>query len=203
MTNEFWDKRYSEENFAYGKEPNFYFKQEIHKLSPGKLLLPGEGQGRNAVYAAKIGWHVTAIDLSSAAKERALKLAQENNVKIEYYVTPLEKYDFRKNEFDSSALVFTHFPPENRNKIHSLIIKSLKPGGILIIEAFSKKQINNTSGGPKELSMLYTLADLMNDFKETEILESYETQTNLDEGTYHRGKADVIRMVVKKKNISN
>jgi 2-polyprenyl-3-methyl-5-hydroxy-6-metoxy-1,4-benzoquinol methylase len=198
MTNEFWDKRYSEENFAYGTEPNLYFKQKIDELKPGKLILPGEGQGRNAVYAAKRGWQVTAIDLSSAAKQRALKLAEENNVEIEYCVTPLEDFNFRENEYDASALVFTHFPPETRNKIHSLIIKSLKSGGILIIESFSKKQISNTSGGPKELLKLYTLDDLLNDFKEMEILESYETQTNLDEGTYHRGKADVIRMVVKK-----
>jgi 2-polyprenyl-3-methyl-5-hydroxy-6-metoxy-1,4-benzoquinol methylase len=198
MTNEFWDKRYSEENFAYGTEPNLYFKQKIDELKPGKLILPGEGQGRNAVYAAKRGWQVTAIDLSSAAKQRALKLAEENNVEIEYCVTPLEDFNSRENEYDASALVFTHFPPETRNKIHSLIIKSLKSGGILIIESFSKKQISNTSGGPKELLKLYTLDDLLNDFKEMEILESYETQTNLDEGTYHRGKADVIRMVVKK-----
>lgn len=198
MTNEFWDKRYSEENFAYGTEPNAYFKQNINELKPGKLLLPGEGQGRNAVYAAKLGWDVTAIDLSETAKQRALKLAEENQVELEYYVTPLEKFDFSENEYDSSALVFTHFPPETRNIIHIQIIKSLKPGGILIIEAFSKKQIGNTSGGPKQLPMLYTLDELLNDFKETVILESYETQTELDEGTYHRGKADVIRMVVKK-----
>ena len=198
MTNEFWDKRYSEENFAYGTEPNSYFKQNIDELKPGKLLLPGEGQGRNAVYAAKSGWKVTAIDLSLAAKQRALKFAEENNVVIEYYVSPLEKYNFPENEYDAAALVFTHFPTETRNKIHGSIIKSLKPGGILIIEAFSKKQIDNTSGGPKVLPMLYTIDGLLSDFKGTEILESYETQTNLDEGLYHRGKADVIRMVVKK-----
>ena len=198
MTNEFWDKRYSEENFAYGTKPNIYFKQNIDELKPGNLLLPGEGQGRNAVYAAKLGWQVTAIDISSAAKQRALKFAKENNVNINYYVTPLEKFDFPQNEFDAAALIFTHFTPETRNKIHSLIIKSLKSGGILIMETFSKKQIGNASGGPKELSMLYNPDDLLNDFKGMEILESYETQTNLDEGIYHRGKADVIRMVVKK-----
>jgi 2-polyprenyl-3-methyl-5-hydroxy-6-metoxy-1,4-benzoquinol methylase len=146
-----------------------------------------------------MGWKVTAIDLSSAAKQRALKLAEENNVEIEYYVTPLEKFDFRENEYNAAALVFTHFPAETRNKIHGLILKSLKPGGIIIMEAFSKKQIDNTSGGPKVLPMLYTLDNLLSDFNGTEILESYETQTNLDEGLYHRGKADVIRMVVEKK----
>jgi len=198
MTNEFWDKRYSEEDFAYGTEPNLFFKQNIDELKPGKLVLPGEGQGRNAVYAARLGWKVTAIDLSSAAKQRALKLAEDNKVKIDYYVTPLGEFNFPENEYDAAALVFTHFPPETRTKIHGSIIKSLKPGGILITESFSKKQIENSSGGPKVLPMLYTLDDLLSDFKDTVILESYETQTNLDEGIYHRGKADVIRMVVKK-----
>jgi 2-polyprenyl-3-methyl-5-hydroxy-6-metoxy-1,4-benzoquinol methylase len=198
MANEFWDKRYSEKNFAYGKKPNQYFKQKIDELKPGKLLLPGEGQGRNAVYAAKLGWRVTAIDLSEAAKQRALEFAKENNVKIEYYVTPLEKFNFSENEFDAAALVFTHFPPGVRYEIHSLIIKSLKPGGVLIIEAFSKKQINNTSGGPKDLASLNSINELSEDFKDLNILESIEMQVNLNEGPYHQGKADVIRMIVKK-----
>jgi SAM-dependent methyltransferase len=198
MTNEFWDKRYSEEAFAYGREPNQYFKQKIDELKPGKLLLPGEGQGRNAVYTAKLGWQVTAIDLSNAAKRRALEFAKQNNVKIQYYVTPLEEFDFPENEFDAAALVFTHFPPEKRSTIHSLIIKSLKTGGKLIIEAFSKKQIGNTSGGPKDLASLYSIDELKEDFKNLKIIESTETQVELDEGPYHQGKADVIRMVIEK-----
>jgi SAM-dependent methyltransferase len=195
---DFWDKRYSEPSLAYGKEPNVYFKQKIDLLQAGKLLLPGEGEGRNALYAAINGWKVTAIDSSFKAKEKALALANKKKIKIEYIVSQIEEYDFHKEKFDAAALIFVHFPPEKRKKIHEAIINSLKPGGLLIIEAFSKKQIVRNSGGPRSIEMLYDLDDLLIDFKEMNIEESYETQIDLHEGKYHRGIADVIRIFAKK-----
>jgi 2-polyprenyl-3-methyl-5-hydroxy-6-metoxy-1,4-benzoquinol methylase len=195
---DFWDKRYSEPSLAYGKEPNVYFKQKIDLLQTGKLLLPGEGEGRNSLYAAKKGWEVTAIDSSVKAKEKALALANKNKIRIEYIVSPIESYNFRQEEFNAAALIFVHFPTETRTKIHDAIINSLKPGGALIIEAFSKKQISHNTGGPKSIEMLYDLDDLLIDFKEMNIEESYETQIDLHEGKYHRGIADVIRIFAKK-----
>jgi SAM-dependent methyltransferase len=195
---DFWDKRYSEPSLAYGKEPNVYFKQKIDLLQAGKLLLPGEGEGRNALYAAINGWKVIAIDSSFKAKEKALALANKKKIKIEYIVSQIEEYDFHKEKFDAAALIFVHFPPEKRKKIHEAIINSLKPGGLLIIEAFSKKQIVRNSGGPRSIEMLYDLDDLLIDFKEMNIEESYETQIDLHEGKYHRGIADVIRIFAKK-----
>ncbi|MCU0373551.1 MAG: SAM-dependent methyltransferase, partial [Ignavibacteria bacterium] len=94
MQKNFWNERYASPDFAYGTEPNDFFKREISKLVPGKLLLPGEGEGRNAVFAAIKGWDVTAVDFSEQAKIKALKLADENNVKINYLVSPLEDYHF-------------------------------------------------------------------------------------------------------------
>ncbi len=133
------------------------------------MLLPGEGQGRNAVYAAKLGWQVTAIDLSEAAKQRALEFAKENNVKIEYHVTPLEEFNFPENEFDAAALVFTHFPADSRNKLHSLIIKSLKPGRSSYNRSIQQKTNENSSGGPKDLASLNSIDELTEDFKNLKI----------------------------------
>ncbi len=191
---EFWDKRYSAGDYSYGTEPNRYFKERLDLLLPGKLLLPGEGEGRNAVYAAKRGWQVTAVDLSSKGKEKALRLAAENGVELDYHVTPIELFDFPASEFDAAALVFAHFPAETRTMIHRSIVNSIKKGGSLIIEAFSKKQINNNSGGPKELSMLYDPEDLVRDFKNLDIIQFSEETVELKEGKYHEGTADVIRI---------
>jgi len=193
-----WDLRYSKPEYAYGKEPNKYFEYAIKNLTPGKLLLPAEGEGRNAVYAAKKGWRVTALDFSVQARDKALKLARERKVKIDYIVSPIEKFVFPENEFDAAALIYAHFPPLQRVNIHNSVVNSLKSGGALVIEAFSKKQIKNSTGGPKELSLLYDLNDILNDFKSMIIEVAIETETELSEGEYHKGKADIIRLIARK-----
>ena len=78
---EFWEIRYAEKQYAYGENPNVYFKEQLDKLKPGKILLPAEGEGRNAVYAAKQGWEVMAFDLSSEGKNKAEKLAAKKRRK--------------------------------------------------------------------------------------------------------------------------
>ena len=193
MENKFWDERYSESHYVYGTEPNEFFRHCLDKLAAGKLLLPGEGEGRNAVYAAKKGWDVTAIDFSEQAKIKAMKMAEENNVAINYIVSSASDYKYTEQEYDAAALVFVHFPQEVREKAHKSIIKSLKTGGTLIVEAFSKAQINNNSGGPKDVNALYSVENLKNDFGELKITELSEYHIDLKEGPYHEGPADVIR----------
>jgi ubiquinone/menaquinone biosynthesis C-methylase UbiE len=195
MSKDFWDKRYSEKEFAYGTEPNQFFKQQIDKLVPGKILLLGEGEGRNAVYAAKLGWQVDAVDFSSSAKEKALRLANKNGVSINYVVGDLNEYEFKINNYDLVVMIFLHLPIELREKVFKSSINSLKRNGKLVVESFDKKQINNSSGGPKDVDLLFSLDDIKNmttSFKE-ELLEA--KTIFLDEGEYHIGKADVIRYI--------
>ena len=193
MENKFWDERYSEPDYFYGTEPNEFFKHCLDKLAPGKLLLPGEGEGRNAVYSAKKGWDVMAIDFSEQAKIKAMRMAEENNVTINYIVSSASDYKYTEQEYDAAALVFVHFLRGIRENAHKSIIKSLKTGGTLIIEAFSKAQINNNSGGPKDVNALYCIEDFKNDFGELKITELSEYHLELNEGPYHKGPADVIR----------
>lgn len=189
-----WDKRYSESGYAYGKEPNLYFKQEIEKIKPGRLLLPGEGEGRNAVYAAELGWEVYALDASIEGKKKAEKLALEKNVKINYRVGDITDTGFIDEKFDAISLIYVHFSAEQRQPAHRKLAGLLKKGGVIIIEAFSKSQIKNNSGGPKDINMLYTVDELRKDFEDMVILELSEQKINLAEGSYHNGTADVIRM---------
>ncbi|MEI7485471.1 MAG: methyltransferase domain-containing protein, partial [Ignavibacteriota bacterium] len=200
MEDNFWNKRYAEPEYAYGKEPNEYFKEVIDGLKPGKILLPGEGEGRNAVYAATKGWEVTAIDLSTEGKNKADKLAKESNVKIKYIVSSFEEYSFIENEYDAIALIFIHLNPTARESMHRAIIKSLKYDGTLIIEAFSKPQINNASGGPKNVDDLYSTEELENDFSGFNLrsISVSEQQIQLAEGPYHTGIADIVRLTAMK-----
>ncbi|MGB5893420.1 MAG: class I SAM-dependent methyltransferase, partial [Ignavibacteriaceae bacterium] len=167
---EFWDERYSSIEFVYGTEPNIFFKDELDKLKIGNILLLGEGEGRNAVYAAANGWNVDAVDFSMIAKEKALKLAEENSVSINYEITDLSEYKPKLNYYDSAAIIFLHLNPKIRSAVHSKVVDSLKPGGTLILEVYEKEQFGNDSGGPQNIDMLYSKEELKDDFVQMNII---------------------------------
>lgn len=194
----FWDQRYAEEQYVYGKEPNVFFKQELDKLSPGRLLLPADGEGRNSVFAATQGWQVEAFDYSSSAQKKALQLAKEKKVSVHYTVSDIHTFDWPIERYDAIGLFFVHLPREDRIFLHTKVIQALKKGGTLILEAFSKEQLPLSSGGPKNPDMLFSAAILQNDF--SAYTPDYLAQESviLEEGSYHSGRAEVIRMVIKK-----
>ncbi|MCB0485325.1 MAG: class I SAM-dependent methyltransferase [Flavobacteriaceae bacterium] len=200
----FWDERYSDADYAYGKEPNAFFKETLDTLQlKGKALFPAEGEGRNAVYAAKKGLEVTAFDMSMEAKKKALQLADENRVTIEYLVYEFDKLYFTENSFDLIVLIFAHFPPELNNTYYKKLANYLKPGGYIIAEAFSKEQLkyseaNPLAGGPKNINMLFSIDDFNNNFPDFEVFELQQQEIELSEGLFHKGKASVIRFVGKK-----
>jgi len=191
----FWNERYGKQEYIYGKTPNVFFEKQLQKLKPGKLLLPCEGEGRNAVFAASKGWTVRAFDTSEAGKIKAMKLASENNVDIDYLIDDATTVKYPQSSFEVIAFIYAHFPTNIRKQIHQKAIEWLKPGGKIILEAFNPKQLQNNSGGPKELAMLYTEEMLRNDFENLDI-ELLETKTiELNEGEHHKGKADIIQFV--------
>ena len=190
---ELWNEKYSGVKYYYGKAPNEYFKKELDKLAPGKILLLSEGEGRNAVYAALHNWETSAVDFSEKGKLKTFILSEEFNVTLDYFVMPVEEFSFPENEYDAVALIFAHYGPEIRSIIHKRVLNSLKPGGEVIMEVFGKSQINNNSGGPDSLEMLYTVDELIKDFEGMKIKEALEIRIELDEGERHRGTADVVR----------
>lgn len=194
---EFWDDRYGKSEYAYGTAPNDYFKRWIDSQSPGSILFPCEGEGRNAVYAASKGWDVYAFDYSSKAKEKAIALANLFSLIINYEINDALLY---KNPvlFDAVVLIFAHFQPVFRQNIHQRLINMLKSEGIILLEAFHIHQIENQSGGPKTQEMLYSLKDLKSDFASMKILSLENEEIQLYEGRYHEGKADVVRMMAQK-----
>ncbi|CAG5080650.1 class I SAM-dependent methyltransferase [Parvicella tangerina] len=199
----FWNERYAEPSFAYGEGPNEFFKQELDQLTPGKILLPAEGEGRNAVYAAKKGWDVHAFDQSEEGRKKAFELAKKNHVSINFQLQDLNELDYPNESFDCIALIYVHTPPASRRKTHQNLCKLLKPNGTLILEGFHKDHINYNSknpkaGGPKAIDLLFSIQELQEDFCGMNILQLEETITHLNEGNYHVGESAVVRMVAKK-----
>ena len=198
--NDFWNERYAEKEYAYGIHPNQFLADSILKLPKhGKILFPAEGEGRNAVFAAKNGFEVTAFDLSSEGKKKADELASDNDVKIDYRVGMLEDLNFDEASFDGVVLIYAHFPKAIRKAMHQQILRLVKPNGVIVFEAFSKEQLHYPSGGPKDVAMLFSEEEVKEefenvdfDFLKTEIIE-------LNEGEFHQGKGSVVRFIGKKR----
>jgi SAM-dependent methyltransferase len=198
MSSSFWDERFSQEAFVYGTAPNVFFKQCLDNLSPGKILLPAEGEGRHAVYAARLGWEVCAVDYALSGKEKAMKLAAEHHVTIHYDIASIEDYEAETSSFDAIGLIFAHFAPGERQQIHHKLLSWLKPGGNLILEGFHTNQLGRASGGPKDVSMLFDESMLRSDFKSCNIQLLETTERILDEGAYHQGSASLIHILAVK-----
>jgi cyclopropane fatty-acyl-phospholipid synthase-like methyltransferase len=199
MKNEFWNQRYAGNKSVYGYAPNDFFKAQLDQLSPGRLLLPAEGEGRNAVYAAGGGWNVTAFDFSDVARGKALELARAKGTEITYTLSDLETISLENDYFDAIGLIYVHMPEKTRAGFHQKCMESLKRGGVIILEAFSKSQLQYSSGGPREEDKLYSINDLRNDFATLDITILEEVIVALDEGDFHRGDASVLRMVATRK----
>lgn len=199
-----WDERYNEKEYAFGLEPNDYLKEQLEKLKPGSILFAAEGEGRNAVFAGKLGWNVSAFDISSEGKKKALKLSKANDVTIDYQVGQLPALNYTPEQFDAIALIYAHFPAEIKTEYHQLLGSYLRKGGIVILEAFGKNHLayragNPYVGGPSNLESLFSVEELTSDFKNFEILQAEEKVIELNEGRYHNGKGSVIRFVAQKK----
>ncbi len=192
---EFWNQRYSEEEYAYGTRANSWFRHHLRGRTPGRILLPGEGEGRNAVHAARAGWEVTAWDYSEAGRDKALALAAAHGVRIQYDIVDLSTAVPTSGTFNAVALVFVHLPSEQRRRLHTLCVNALAPGGLLILEAFSQQQLRYDSGGPRSEELLYTLRDLREDFRDLRVVRAEQRLRQLQEGAYHVGPASVLRLL--------
>jgi 2-polyprenyl-3-methyl-5-hydroxy-6-metoxy-1,4-benzoquinol methylase len=199
-----WNDRYSKDEYAYGEQPNHYLKEQLEKLNIGTILFPAEGEGRNAVFAAKLGWTVSAFDISVEGQNKAFRLAEINKVTLDYHVGELQTLNYKTEQFDAIALIYAHFPADIKSLYHKTLDNYLRKDGIVIFEAFSKSHIdyiakNEKVGGPKDISMLFSIEEIKSDFANYEIIELAEKEIELSEGLFHNGNGSVIRFVGRKK----
>lgn len=204
---DFWNSKFDTKEYIYGVTPNEYLKKQLSNLPhKGSLLLPAEGEGRNAVYAATQGWEVSAFDVSDKGRDKALKLAADNSVSIDYKLGNfLEDYDYPDNHFDAVGLIYSHFTGDLRHQFHKRIAELVKPGGVVIVEAFCKQHLQhkeanqgNTSG-PGDLDLLLSKEELLDEFQGFEIIELEEKIIELEAGIKHHGTGFVVHMVARKK----
>jgi cyclopropane fatty-acyl-phospholipid synthase-like methyltransferase len=194
-----WDERFSQADPVYGHKPNGYVKAQASRLKPGmRILVPADGYGRNGVWLAQQGFQVHTVDLSPVGVQRARKAAQAAGVDIKMEVADLATWNWPVEEYDAVVAIFFHLPPQVRAKIHAAMVKALRSGGMIILQAFSPEQLHYTSGGPKQVDMLYTAELLRGDFAGAEALQLEERVVHLEEGRLHSGPGAVVQGVFRK-----
>jgi 2-polyprenyl-3-methyl-5-hydroxy-6-metoxy-1,4-benzoquinol methylase len=197
---EFWESRYGvTEEYVYGTEPNAFLVSQRSLLAPGlKALSIADGEGRNGVWLARQELEVLTLDYSQAALAKAQALARSRGVSIRCECVDLEHWNWPRQEFDVVVSIFAHFPSGLRPRLHQAMWDALKPGGVLILEAFHPNQVQYRSGGPSDPAMLYTADLLRQDFAGAEFLHLQETTAELNEGPYHAGMAALTQMAARK-----
>ena len=190
-----WDERYALEGWAFGTDPNDFLRQEAHRIPPGRVLCLGEGEGRNAVFLAELGYEVVVVDRSQVGIDKAQGLAQERGVFIETVVSSIEEFDLTEGEWQGIISVFFHLPPELRIKVNQSVVRGLAPGGILILEAYTPQQLEFGTGGPPHPERLVSLATMEEEFEGLEFLVAQETEREIHEGRMHTGRGSVVQVV--------
>jgi len=193
-----WNERYQQDNYQYGINPNDFMAEQIQQLPAGRILFPGAGEGRDAVFDAKLGWEAHAFDLSEHGQAKALKLASQEKTRIHFKVADASLVKFPLASFDVIALTYFHLPIEIRLPFYANCVSWLKPGGKILIEGFSKKQLGLSSGGPKNIDWLFSAKELETEFPVLKIILNEEKQRILDEGPLHQGLAEVVQFIAQK-----
>jgi 2-polyprenyl-3-methyl-5-hydroxy-6-metoxy-1,4-benzoquinol methylase len=190
-----WDQRYDTEGYAYGTEPNEFLRANFHHLPKGRILSIGEGEGRNAVFLAKQGYTVTAVDGSEVGLRKAEQLAAENNVSIETRCGDLAEFDFGREEWDGIISIFVPLPSALRRAICTNLETALKPGGVFLVEAYTPEQINHGTGGGSSADTMQTAATLTAELPNLDFIYLKELERPVVEGTYHTGLGAVVQAI--------
>jgi SAM-dependent methyltransferase len=190
-----WDERYAQEDWVFGTEPNDFLREQAHRIPAGRILCLGEGEGRNSVYLAELGYEVVGVDRSQVGLDKAQALARQRGVFVETVVSSIEDFDLRPGEWEGIVSIFFHLPPELRRKVHAAVVRGLAPGGILILEAYTPRQLEFGTGGPPDPSRLLTLDLVYQELAGLEPLLAREIQREVNEGRLHRGLGSVVQFV--------
>lgn len=193
-----WNQRYADDDYIYGTEPNSFLAEHAGLLSDPVLSL-AEGEGRNAVFLASLGFSVHGIDGSEVGLAKAQTLAHSKGVEIQTEVADLGLFEPPENHYGSVISISAHLPSGIRNRLYPLVEHCLKPNGIILLEAYSENQITRDTGGPKDIDMLMTCAKVEREFPNCEPLLMRELEREVCEGKYHTGLASVIQFIARKR----
>ncbi|MEI6234978.1 MAG: class I SAM-dependent methyltransferase [Planctomycetota bacterium] len=193
-----WNERFSATEYAYGKAPNTFLAENVAAIPKGKVLSIAEGEGRNAVFLAKQGYTVTAVDASHAGLEKAKKLADENGVSIELIHADLADFDFGESTWDGIVSIFCPLPSELRKSVHQKIIAALKPHGVYLVESYTPDQLKHGTGGGNSVDVMLTEALLKSELQGLTFKHLIELERDIIEGIYHTGLGAVVQAIAVK-----
>lgn len=194
-----WNERFSTEDYIFGKLPNHYLLQQFQRLHKGKTLAIADGEGRNSVWLASQGLTVDAFDIASNAINKAKKFASLQDVSVNFQCCDWSAFDWKTSYYDNILGIFFQFAaPGERSKIFSLINKSLKPGGMLLLHGYSPAQLAYKTGGPNQLENLYTESLLLSSFPNYHVLDLCTYEREIHEGDAHKGLSGLIGYIAQK-----
>lgn len=193
-----WDERYASDEYAYGTEPNDFLAEVASALPLGRILCLAEGEGRNAVHLATLGYQVTAVDASAVGLAKAQQLAQQRGVAITTVVADLADFTIAAGQWDGIVSIFCHLPPDLRRQVHRSVVEGLRPGGVLVLEAYTPKQLDYNTGGPPVAEMTMSLEQLQSELEGLAFCNARETVRPVIEGRYHHGDGAVVQLVAEK-----
>ena len=193
-----WDRRFSEPGYAYGTEPNSFLASVADRIPKGKVLCLAEGEGRNAVYLAGLGYDVTAVDTSSVGLAKAEALARVRGVSIEAVNADLEEYTIEPNAWQGIVSIYCHLPPLIRAALHERCLRGLAASGVFVLEGFTTRQLELGTGGPKNLELLMDLKIIRQELPGLRLEIAREIEREVLEGKYHGGTASVLQILAVK-----
>ncbi len=197
-----WNERFGGAGYFYGTEPNAFLAAQAHLLQAGQSALSvADGEGRNGVWLAEQGLNVLAVDFSDKALEKSRRLAASRSVTLETELADVHAWNWGENRFDVIVAIFIQFASsQERPALHRAIQQALKPGGLLLLQGYTPKQLEYRTGGPSNIDNLYTAVDLRRDFGAMEILQLREHDSEISEGPGHSGLSALVDLVARKKS---
>lgn len=193
-----WEQRYAADTYVYGTEPNDFLRTHVAALPPGAVLCLAEGEGRNSVFLAGTGRDVHSVDLTEAGVAKTLRLAGERGVTVDAVVGDLATFDLGVARWDAIVSIFAHTPPAVRRDLHRRVVAALRPGGVLLLEAYTPDQIGRGTGGPPVAEMTMSLAGLREELDGLEFVHAAELERLVHEGPGHTGLGAVVQVIARR-----
>ena len=190
-----WDQKYAIDDYVYGTEPNDFLRQQAQVIPNGKVLCLADGEGRNSVYLAGLGYDVTAVDSSAVGLEKAHKLAAAKGVTITTQVVDLADYDLGEDKWQGIVSIFCHLPPPLRKQVHANIGQALAADGVLLLEAYTPAQLQHGTGGPPVAAMMMQADELQQELTGMQVQTCEELEREIVEGIGHKGTGAVVQYI--------
>lgn len=195
-----WNARFAAGHYIFGTEVNTWLREQAHHLAPGsRVLCVADGEGRNSVWLARRGHHVDAFDIAEAGIRKARALATGAGVAVNFAVADGDALRWPAAVYDAVVAIFIQFAdPAMRARLFSNMVHTLKPGGVLVLQGYTPKQLEYKTGGPPFAENLYTEPMLREAFAGLELVALREYEAELAEGTQHAGRSALIGLVARK-----